>query len=132
MAEILLGPFLTGHFVTHESAVLESPLDISHAGTMKEMQELVTELLIKERGVLEVDRSIASCKLAFRKDEVLGFFFKSPQHRVYPLDGEDMEVIFVPREEWSNHRSSGILLIDFEKWWMWAGRMPNSWDTCRF
>ena len=42
------------------------------------------------------------------KDQVLLVFAKGPQYNVYPREREDVEVIFVPGEEWPNCRACGM------------------------
>ena len=55
VAEIPPGPPVTGHPVIHDSLVPGAP---RHASVIKEVQKLVTELLIVERRVLGLDRVI--------------------------------------------------------------------------
>ena len=75
--------------------------EIVHAATIKEMQKLVTELLIVQRTVPCLDRGIRvldNANLPAERDPVLWFLPKSQQCKVYPIEGEDVEVILVPRE----------------------------------
>ena len=93
------GPPWTGHPATHESAVAGAPPEIFQAEIVKKFHEMVTELSITERGVLGVHRVIRaldSKNLPAEKDQVRWFLQGTPQYRVYPLEGEDMEVVSQP------------------------------------
>ena len=80
------GPLVIRHLVIHESTVPGAPPENLHSGTIKEIQELVTLLLIKERGVLEVGgviRALDSANLPAEKSQILWVLQRSPKHRVF-------------------------------------------------
>ena len=66
---------LIWHPVIHESTVPGAPPDLFQAGTVKTMHELVSELLIRERGVLgfdRVSRALDSKNLPTERDRFVG------------------------------------------------------------
>ena len=85
MADIPPGQSLIGHPVEmHESAVLGAPPEHVQAETVKDMHELGTEWLIKERGVLGLHRASEpwiSKNVPAQKDQVLWLLQGSPRYR---------------------------------------------------
>ena len=77
-----------------------------------------------------VIRSLDAKNLAAEKDQVLWFLLGSPQYRVNPIEGEEMEVFSIPRERWIEHRSFNFLVPYESARCVGAGRWKrNSWCT---
>ena len=109
------GPPLEGHPAAHKSAVPCAPPEMFHAGVGKRMDEVISGTLVKNcgiRGLDEVIKTLESKDLPAEKHRVLWLLHGSPPYRVLPhASGEQKGVMLVPREEWPNHRSIGMLVV---------------------
>ena len=106
------GPPLEGHPVIHESAVPCASLEMFHAVILTRVREVISESLVKNRGIRRLDNVIQafeSKNLQAEEDCVLWLAQGSPQYKVRTRTScEETEVILVPREEWLNLRSLGV------------------------
>ena len=55
-------PPIKGHPVVHTTTVPRAPPETNHAGIIKRMREAIFETLVKDRGVLGLDKVIKALK----------------------------------------------------------------------